>query len=167
MFVIDGLGAAIFEADMEWNEYTQTPYCKVPAIPKIYWEDASEEERKTGNWITFYNKSPQKYTWSQQKYKFREHTEAELQELENYEIKRLKGMYKYLLDNYGWIIAQDFYNTPEWNKKFKNYNLKMENNLPHCKYTEEGQCNLFCDFYTSNGCQWTPESEDCRNDNNL
>ena len=93
-----------------------------------------------------------------EKYRFRQHTEQEKEQIKIYETAKLKGIYNYLLGHYGFDEAEKFYNIPSWHQKFEKYNVVINHKIEICKY-ENGQCNLFCHFYQSGMCRADLEQE--------
>lgn len=105
----------------------------------LYWEDATDKEKYDSG-----------YYWIQDKDLDTRYCLAPLSEQEKQEQKKavkekIEGMYYYMLENYGIKFAERF-RTKTWVNKFKNYNVKIDVNYPHCKYNE-GQCDIFCNFF--------------------
>lgn len=136
-YVVTGLGAAVLVAEMN---APRLPGDKpIPLHPTINWEDDTEENRQnitTGWW-----------TRGTKKYRFRNHTEEEKEQMAAAEKYKLQSMFDYILEHYGWEYAEGFYNWDQWRKKFDRAGVVPNLNYPHCRYTKEGQCDLFCPFY--------------------
>ena len=135
--VVMGLGAAILIAEME------APH--VPVVhPTIKWEDDTEENRKDKSlmWITDHVLN--------RKYRFRALTEEEKQERRKKEEAKLRFMFQYILEHYGWEYAESFYEF--WDYQFKKANVKIDSIYPHCRYTRDGQCDIFCPYFNGR-CQ--------------
>lgn len=130
--VVKGLGAAILKAEMK------APH--VPVIhPTIKWEDDTEENRKDKSlmWITDHVLN--------RKYRFRALTEQEKQERREKEEAKLRFMFQYILEHYGWQYAEEFYEF--WDYQFKKANVEIDLAYPHCRYTKDGQCDIFCPYF--------------------
>lgn len=135
--VVTGLGAAILTAEME------APH--VPVVhPIINWEDDTEENRndKSLMWITNHV--------SKKTYRFRSLTEQEKKERKEKEEAKLRFMFQYILEHYGWQYAESFYEL--WDYQFKKAGVEIDSIYPHCRYTKDGQCDIFCPYF-SGRCQ--------------
>lgn len=145
---VSGLGAHILLAEINWN--IDGKYSRPPQVAILRWEDATEEQRKKDGWIND--------RVNNEKYRFRQHTEQEKEQIKIYETAKLKGMYDYLLIHYGFDEAEEFYNIPSWHQRFEKYNVVINNKIEICKY-ENGQCDLFCHFYQNGICTANLEQE--------
>lgn len=108
LIVVTGLDAAVLAAEVYIG---RRPGSKsVQSFPTIDWEDASEEMRNDPKvmWIT--NDTLLK---GSKKYTFRKHTKEELEEIRLNRIYKLEHMFDYILKNYGWQYAKEFY---EWDQ---------------------------------------------------
>ena len=142
-FVVTGLGAAILDAEM--NVKTR---CKVSLRRKtMNWEEAPEEMRNDPSimWITD-KTSPGKV----RKYRFCKYTEEEKEELHKYQQQRLLDEFDYILNKYGWEYAEGFYHMRK--HRFEEYNLEINLKIPHCKYSEDNQCDVTCAFFNGRCC---------------
>ena len=136
-FVVTGYGAARLMAETTVKS-TRPGGKRVPPCPCIYWEDATEEMRNDPNRIWFTESGRNKKT-------FRRHTPEEKEEIRLNQIWRLEQIYLVLLNKYGWKYAERF--AEEEKEKFEKYNIKINSKIPHCEYTQSGQCDLFCPFF--------------------
>jgi len=145
-FIVSGLGAAVLNAEMEIDD---PPFPNIPAFPKIYWEDATEEQRQDKDimWVTapMFGKT--------RKYFLRSYTNEEKEIIKKREKWRLEQMFDYILKVYGWEYAIKFYQDSSWSDKFKKYNIVIDTRIPHCKYAN-GQCDLFCEYLSSGRCEY-------------
>ena len=135
--VVTGLGAMILKAEME------AP--RVPAVhPTIKWENDTEENRKDKSlmWITDHVLN--------RKYRFRGLTQQEKQERKQKEEEKLRFMFQYILEHYGWRNAEAF--RREWDYQFEKAGVEISFDYPHCRYTRDGQCDIFCPYFNGR-CQ--------------
>lgn len=148
MFVVKGLGAAILDAEMHVKRRPGSR--SIDRFPTISWEDASEEMRDDPKvmWIKH----------GERKYTFRKVTEEEKAEIRLNGQWKLREEFKYILEHYGWKYAEEFY-TRARRDEFEKYNVKINLYIPHCKYTKDGQCDLFCPFYECGNCYYREEGE--------
>ena len=143
MFVVKGLDAAILKAEMSVK--------RAPGLglwicwPTIMWEEDTEENRKDKSlmWIN----SPMCG-----KYRFRERTPEELAQATAARRTYLLDVFIYLLENYGWEYAVEYYHRRK--EDFDEVNIAPELRIPHCKYSKDKQCDMFCSFFNNGGCEY-------------
>ena len=111
----------------------------IPPLSYINWEDASEEIKNDVN-ISWWNGRA-----------IRPHTQEEKEEIKLNEQWRIVQIYNFLLQTYGWEYAELY--KKENKKIIVLYDIKLEEAIPHCKYVEDGQCDLFCCFFNG-GCNY-------------
>ena len=99
---VSGFAAHILLAETYWN--MDGKYSWPPHVITLKWEDATAEQRKQDGWI--------EDRVNNEKYRFRQHTEQEKEQIKIYETAKLKGIYNYLLGHYGFDKAEKFYNIP-------------------------------------------------------
>lgn len=142
--VVTGYGAAVLLA--ETHAIDKRPGGKqVDPYPRIFWEEAPEEMRNDPKvmWIT---SSGKKYTW-------RRHTPEEKEEIRLNQIWRVNQQAKYILEHYGWEYAERFA------RERKNVTEIDFSTIPHCRYTKDKQCDLFCPFFKGH-CEYKEEEND-------
>ena len=132
--ILDKLGSMIIQAEL------RAPH--VPVIPKtIKWEDDTEENRNNPKimWIT--NSALNK------KYRFIGETPEEKEYKQKQKEKKLRFMFDYIRENYGWEYAEIFY-LKVWENIFKRDGVEIDLTYPHCQYTKDGQCDLLCPYFS-------------------
>ena len=104
------------------------------AFKKLYWEDATQEQREKGLWV-----QSLKGTFT---YLFE--TEEEKQERWLDKQYHMRKMLNYILENYN----MDVYNevVKVYKDEFDKYEVDTDFKFPHCRYAG-GQCDLFCPYY--------------------
>lgn len=157
-YVVTGLGAIVLSAEMNTPRLPESK--NIPLHPTISWEDDTEENRQNKELMWW---SDHTYR-NRKKWRFRSHTPEEKEILIAAEKFKLEHMFDYILKNYGWENAEDFYNWDQWRRRFDRCGYTPDFNYPHCRHTAQGQCDLFCPFYQGKcNYQW----EDIENENNL
>lgn len=135
MYAVKGLGACILDAELH------SPKRKVSThvSPTIAWKEDTEENRKNEKlgWMDFMG----------DKWRFAALSEEQKEQIAIHEKEKLKFMFNYILRQYGWKYAEDFYFNTSWAEKFKKAGIKIEIDYPHCKYTKDKQCDLFCPHF--------------------
>lgn len=142
--IVSGYSAVVLNA--ETNTPNKRPGGKkIDPYPKIFWEEASEEMRNDPKvmWIISLGR---KYTW-------RKHTLEEKEEIRLNKIWRVNQQAKYILENYGWEYAERFARERE------NVTEIDFSTIPHCLYTKDKQCDLFCPFFKGY-CEYKEEKDD-------
>lgn len=151
-FVVTGAGAAILNAEFRFRG---VPGMKSPNQRKmetITWDEATEDERENGLWFS----GP----FGNEKKMFKRHSEEELKQIEEdtktWMQAKLNFMFNYILEHYNYEYAKFFYDCDSWHEKFIKYDVKIDfNTIPHCKYSKDGQCDLFCPFISKKGCTYS------------
>lgn len=140
--VVTGLGAAVLSAEMHIGRRPGGK--RVEPLPTIDWEDASEEMRNDPKvmWITGSTPFRKGKTFT-----FRDHTPEEEEEIRLNKIYKLEHMFEYILKNYGWRYAKEFYEWDQWRKDFDKYGIVPNLNIPHCQYEDNHQCDIECPFF--------------------
>lgn len=141
-YVVTGLGAAILNAEFHAKRLPKAR--SVPLAPTIRFEDDTIENQNDSKIVW--------WTHGDKKYRFRNHTEEEKRILAAAEKYKIEQMFDYILNHYGWEYAERFYNCEQWREKFDRHGMIPNLKIPHCEYTKDRQCDLFCPFFAGK-CQ--------------
>lgn len=144
IFIADDFTSAILDAEMHVGK---RPGGKViNPYSKLRWEDASEEIRKDPN-VNWYTRDSLMY--GKEIYTFRKPTKEEKREIFLNNQWKIKEQFKYILKKYGWKIAEKFYIVKK--NVFEEFEIEINFNIiPHCEYSKEKQCDLFCPYFKGN-----------------
>jgi hypothetical protein len=139
IFIVTGLGAAILDAENHVST-VRPGGIRINPQPRIYWSEATKEQQEDSKimWCRFPKEEP---------YMIRPLTKAEKKEIRLNQEYRLRQMYDYILNKYGWRMAARFYNQDSWKKQFDEAEIVINFKIPHCKYDEIHQCDLECPFF--------------------
>ena len=140
--ILEGYKAARFAADLNTGR-VRPGNKKIRNTPFIRWEDATEEQKETLKWWYFMDEDRNVRIQA-----YLPFTKEEKQIQKDNELYHYKEMFKYILKNYGNDYVFKF--AEECIEK--NMKLFIET-YPHCNYSE-GQCDIFCDFYTRGECNY-------------
>lgn len=148
LITVSGYSAAVLLAEMHTPK-KRPGSKKIDPYPKITWEEASEEMQNDPKVLWINSPSMGKHT-------YRRCTPEEKEEIRLNQIWRVNQQAKYLLEHYGWEYAERFA------RKRENITEIDFSTIPHCQYTIDKQCDLFCPFFKGY-CEYKEEE----NDNNL
>lgn len=138
MTIISTSAAAFIMADSETPN--KRPGSKAGLlIKRLYWDDATQEQRDTHTWICSGDRT----------YTILPLTEEEEQERWLDRQYHMRQMINYILENFGIAVYNEVITS--YKDEFEKYNVKIDNDFPHCKYAA-GQCDLFCKYYKRGGC---------------
>lgn len=136
-YVVRGLGAAVLSAEMNVKRLPEAR--GISLAPTVNFEDDTVENQNNPKIVW--------WTKGKRKYRFRNHTEEEKRILAAAEKYKIEQMFDYILKNYGWKYAEEFYNWKQWREKFDRHGIVPNLKIPHCEYTGSRQCDLFCPFF--------------------
>jgi hypothetical protein len=142
LFTVTGVNAAIMDAEMKVPRYRPNSM-RVNPHEIIYYDDAPEKLKNdpTVWWIKLNGR----------KHTIKRLTDEEKEDLRLDKEWRLIEMFNYILEHYGWKTADFFCNKSTWKEKFENAGIVPDLIIPHCKYTKDGQCDIFCPYFKG-GC---------------
>lgn len=146
MFVVKGVDAIILNAEMSVPKPREAGWKY--SNPTVNWEDDTEENRNNPKimWITSSMGGHKK------KYRFRALTPEERVRITDARRIYLMNVYTYILEKYDYESARIYYDRRK--EEFDDVGIVPELNIPHCKYTTDGQCDLFCPYYKEGKCTW-------------
>lgn len=146
MFVVKGIDAIILNAEMSVPKPHEAKWSY--SHPTVNWEDDTEENRNDPKimWMT------SSMDGCQKKYRFRALTPEERARITDARRIYLMRVYTYILENYDYESARAYYNRRK--KEFDEVEAVPEFNIPHCEYTKDRQCDLFCYYYKEGKCIW-------------
>lgn len=143
-FILSGLSAAVLNAELHIDRRPGSK--QIDFCPTIAWDEASEEMRNNPKILWFKDKTLLKRHGGE-KYTFRSYTDEEKEEIRLNQIYKLEQMFDFILKNYGWQYAKQFYEWDQWRKEFDKYDTVPNLNIPHCKYEKNYQCDIECPFF--------------------
>ena len=142
-FIVTGYGTARLTADINCKSIRPGGK-RISPCPTIDWDDAPQELKDNPKtlWITDNTLMNEK-----RKRTFRRHTEEEKQEIKLNKIYHIEQMFQYILNNYGWEYAERF--VREEKETTGKLGIELELHIPHCEYSNDRQCDIFCPFFKS------------------